>query len=112
MNEKDRRYEPDESFFSEEELEMLADASGESIRAEIDEYKKKAEESPLSSSEMPDEEILRMLKSKDRSRAKAKTSEIQQADQSGGRFPHKRCRRGGNRSRNFRSLSRQSFQHF
>ena len=72
MNEKDRRYEPDESFFSEEELEMLADASGESIRAEIDEYKKKAEESPLSSSEMPDEEILRMLKSKDRSRAKAK----------------------------------------
>lgn len=72
MNEKDKKYMADELFFTEEELEALADASEESIRAEIDEYKKKVEESPLSSSDTPDEEILSMLKNKDKSRAKAK----------------------------------------
>ena len=72
MNEKDKKYMPDELFFTEEELEALANASEESIRAEIDEYKKKVEESPLSSSDTPDEEILSMLKNKDKSRVKAK----------------------------------------
>lgn len=72
MNERGKKDRLSETLFTENELEAIAEVAEESIRAEMDNYKKSLEELPSSLSDMPDENILSILRSRDESRTKTK----------------------------------------